>query len=135
MTWKFKRYPAFFEIVSLSVLLGMLTLGFFVAAQDLPGPPLCVFKLLFHFDCPGCGLTRCFLLIPRGQILQAFHHNWAGPFLYFLFGLIFLAMLFHSLGLNGFDTPFWKKLRLRLGTLIIVLLFAHWGWVAISRVF
>lgn len=135
MSWGVRRHPAFFEMVSLSVLLGMLTLGFFVTAQDFPGPSLCVFKTLFHFDCPGCGLTRCFLLIPRGQIFQAFLFNWAGPFLYILFGLIFLAMLSRSFGLQSFDTKFWQKMRLSLGTLVMILLFAHWGWVAISRVF
>lgn len=129
-----KRRPAFFEIVSLSVLLGILTLGFFVTAQDFPGPSLCVFKTVFHLDCPGCGLTRCFLLIPRGQVSQAFSYNWAGPFLYILFGLIFLAMLFRSLGWNGFDTKFWKKFRLCLGALVIVLLLVHWGWVLFTKI-
>jgi hypothetical protein len=124
-----KRRPAFFEIVSLAVLLGMLTLGFFVTAQDFPGPSFCVFKTVFHFDCPGCGLTRCFLLIPRGQISRAFFHNWGGPFLYILFALIFLAMLFRSFGLNHFNAVFWQKLRLSLGTFVIILLLVHWGWV------
>lgn len=33
--------------------------------------PLCIFKWLTGFDCPGCGMTRAFLFIGHGRLADA----------------------------------------------------------------
>ena len=33
--------------------------------------PLCVLKALTGLDCPGCGMTRAFLLIGHGRLADA----------------------------------------------------------------
>lgn len=35
----------------------------------------CIFKILFHIDCPGCGLTRAFISLLKGDISGAIHYN------------------------------------------------------------
>ncbi len=33
----------------------------------------CLFKQLTHFDCPGCGMQRSFLLLLRGDLAGSIH--------------------------------------------------------------
>jgi len=67
-----------------------LTLGFFISASDLPQSTLCLLKNIAGLDCPGCGLTRAFLLIPNGFLREAFELNWGslGVYLFFILLLI-----------------------------------------------
>ena len=37
-------------------------------AHQLP----CMFKAVTHFDCPGCGLQRSFILLIKGDVLSSF---------------------------------------------------------------
>jgi Protein of unknown function (DUF2752) len=32
----------------------------------------CMFKSITHFDCPGCGIQRSFVLLLKGQWLESF---------------------------------------------------------------
>jgi Protein of unknown function (DUF2752) len=36
----------------------------------------CVWKNLFGFECPGCGLSRAGALLLRGRVHEAVHSNW-----------------------------------------------------------
>jgi hypothetical protein len=56
--------------------------------------PACPFHALTGLNCPGCGLTRGFHALSRGDVLSALQFNALIPF-YFLFFLY----LFVSLGL------------------------------------
>jgi len=43
-------------------------------------PPLCSFKMLTGFDCPGCGLTRAFVFALHGQFYASYMmHIWGIP--------------------------------------------------------
>jgi len=48
----------------------------------MPGRPLCPSVLLFHRECPGCGLTRSFAAIGRGALGDAAALNPLGPILF-----------------------------------------------------
>ena len=48
-------------------------------------PESCMFHRTTGFDCPGCGLTRCFIAIVHGRWEQAWHFNPAG---YAIFALV-----------------------------------------------
>lgn len=57
-------------------LLLLVPAAVIVAAMLLPtgwGPPfsLCLVKTLTGLDCPGCGMTRAFLLIGHGRVADA----------------------------------------------------------------
>ncbi len=47
-------------------------------------PILCGFRRLFGVPCPGCGLSRSFVFLAHGQVLEAFRANWMGPPLFLL---------------------------------------------------
>jgi len=58
--------------------------------------PVCVWKAKLNRECPGCGLTRSFLLIARGRFEDASAMNRAGPPLYAAFtanGVVLMAWL------------------------------------------
>jgi hypothetical protein len=48
----------------------------------IPLPGTCTFKQFVGADCPGCGLTRCFVSMGHGQLGRAWHFNPAGVALF-----------------------------------------------------
>ena len=52
---------------------------------NLPVPSMCTFQQLFHIDCPGCGMTRSFISLAKGDLSRAWHHN---PTAFLLFPII-----------------------------------------------
>ena len=75
----------------------------FSAAAILPGPgndgrilgmpSVCVFYEVTGLPCPGCGLTRSFVCLEHGQIMQAFQWNLLGPPLWLEFAFLFVRGL------------------------------------------
>ena len=56
----------------------------FIAATWLPlswveETPLCLFHYLSGWDCPGCGLTRAFVVLFKGNLRQALMFNALAP--------------------------------------------------------
>lgn len=54
----------------------------YLPGMRAPLPGLCVTKSTVGIDCPGCGLTRCFISLAHGQVERAWHFN-PGGFLFF----------------------------------------------------
>ena len=49
----------------------------------------CLFKTVFHIECPGCGITRAYISLLSLDIRQAFAYNaafWTVP----VYGLVYL---------------------------------------------
>ena len=42
-------------------------------------PPMCTWRRLTGMNCPGCGLTRSFVFLAHGRLMEAFSMNWFGP--------------------------------------------------------
>ena len=36
----------------------------------------CPFRIIFHIECPGCGLTRAFISLLKGDISSSLHYNY-----------------------------------------------------------
>ena len=49
-----------------------------VPGLGVPLPGTCTFKQYVGADCPGCGLTRCFVSMGHGQLQRAWHFSPVG---------------------------------------------------------
>ena len=101
------------------ILTAMLGAGFFFTTDQLPSETLCFLKRLFLFDCPGCGLTRSFLLIPRGEWRRVWELNPGAFVVYFAFLLWLLRLVL-------------LKFKMKLDFLFHPLLNQVLGWCVIS---
>jgi hypothetical protein len=63
---------------------------------NVPLPELCTMRRVTGIDCPGCGMTRCFISLAHGDVASAWSFNPAG--LWF-FGIAALQIPFRSLQL------------------------------------
>lgn len=72
-------------VLALSFILFIRPDGMRVALpwMDVTLPESCTFKRVFGFGCPGCGLTRSFICLAHGRLVDAWTYNPAGP-LFFL---------------------------------------------------
>jgi len=67
-----------------------LAASILIPASKLPVLPLCPFKMLTGFPCPGCGLTHAFCDISHGQFKMAWQTNPFG-FVFYIGALACLA--------------------------------------------
>lgn len=49
---------------------------------NAPLPGTCTFRKITGHPCPGCGLTRSFISMAHGRIVDAWHYNPAGFFFF-----------------------------------------------------
>jgi len=47
-------------------------------------PELCMMRRTWGIDCPGCGLTRCFIAVAHGDLASAWSFNPAGVWLFLI---------------------------------------------------
>jgi hypothetical protein len=96
---------------------------------DVPVPGVCSFRQLVGADCPGCGLTRCFVSLAHGDVRRAWHFNPAGVY---LFVLVAMQLPYRLLQIGrlrrGFDEIHLGWITtLAVGSLVLALL---GQWVA-----
>ncbi|MFC1849273.1 DUF2752 domain-containing protein [candidate division CSSED10-310 bacterium] len=89
-------------------------------------PHLCLNQLLFHRKCPGCGLTRSFVLLSQGQLQKAFQYHCIGPFLYFY--LLYQVAFFITCRLRKtiIASPAFVSLQTYFPLFIIIMLLVNW---------
>jgi len=82
--------PLHWALLAISAAVLLLALVLRVHGEDRVAVPLgvgtlpevCSYKLLFDSDCPGCGLTRCFISLAHGNVVRAWKFNPAGVYLF-----------------------------------------------------
>ena len=80
----------------------LLTLGLLATALVPPGADhatvrgqhvgLCVFRTVTGYDCPGCGLTRSFQAMWRGDLRRAWERHPGGPIAFAMTWLVWLEL-------------------------------------------
>lgn len=60
----------------------VLITSYFYYADPNPKISLCMFYNLTKLPCPGCGLTRSFCAMAKGQIIEAFNFHLLGPIIF-----------------------------------------------------
>jgi hypothetical protein len=93
-------------------------------------PDICMWRLYLGIDCPGCGLTRCFVAIAHGQLSKAWHFNPAG-FLIFavlLYQLPFRAIQIWRIGHGRLEYRHGIWVVNFTAWTILVAVFVQWAW-------
>jgi hypothetical protein len=73
------QYTHWFIFLALGAVL---IISWFYHPQPTPQQTLCGFKTILGLPCPGCGLTRSFCALAKGELFSAFAFNLLGPFLF-----------------------------------------------------
>lgn len=63
-------------------LVAVWVASFLYPYTPLNGEVLCIWKKVSGLGCFGCGLTRSFIAVSQGALLEAFGHHPVGPLLY-----------------------------------------------------
>ncbi|MBQ3474705.1 MAG: DUF2752 domain-containing protein [Bacilli bacterium] len=81
------------------VVVGIIA---YITITDIIFGYCCPVRIIFHHECPGCGLTRAFLSFFKGDISAALHYNYT-----FVFWLIsFILLIIHRYIKKLFFNPF-----------------------------
>jgi hypothetical protein len=116
--------PAALLVASIAPLLGSAALGWIPALHQrlLAAPLVCWSRLLLGRDCAGCGLTRSFVAIARGEPSEALQWNPLGPVLY----LYLCAMVVVAAGAILIPRFRWWR-RITTGSTMVLL-----AWIAVD---
>lgn len=79
----------------------IFVVSFFYFPADHPRFFLCPFKTFTGIDCPGCGMTRAFCALAKGEMTRAIHFHPLSPLVFGLFGLWWLTTGLSLLGYTG----------------------------------
>lgn len=63
-------------VIRVSIMAALLAYGSIVDPDTGNGGVPCLWRTLFGFECPGCGLSRAGALLLRGRFPEAAHANW-----------------------------------------------------------
>ena len=109
-------------LIAIGVLFGAMVLQIRDGQQVLlpvvkiPLPGTCTYKRLVGSDCPGCGLTRCFISLAHGELARAWDFNPAGIL---VFVVVILQLPYRTIQLwrtrHGFP-----EIRLRRFTNVVL---------------
>ena len=128
------EYHAIFLALSTVVLIlaaTMATDGSSVTPPLIsrPLPELCNSRRFLGIDCPGCGMTRCFISLAHGDVRAAWEYN-AGGIL--LFGLFVAQIPYRSAQMWRLSRgqAEWRPGRLMgwFAGLLITILMLQWFW-------
>lgn len=89
-------------------------------------PESCAGKVVFGYECPGCGLTRSFIWAGRGEWLRSLEMNRVG----FLMMLAVVGQIPYRLAMLGRfrrGEPTTLRWPARIGWFLIAALFINWG--------
>ena len=86
-------------------------------------PNTCMSRRMFGIPCPGCGLTRGFVSLSRGRVVEAFRLNPMSPI---LFALCLFQIPYRILCLFGMweKNSSWAGIKRRLDSLVAPILIA-----------
>jgi hypothetical protein len=98
--------------------------------------PLCFFHFITGWDCPGCGLTRAFFSMFRGDFLKAIKFNALAPVV-FLIGIIYLAENYYRMKYKKSPVWFTPVGNKYISRFFAILFFGQWifkSWMHFEKV-
>jgi hypothetical protein len=101
------------NVVPFVVIGGILAVSVLLPAIGWHTRPICLLQNILAIPCPGCGMTRAFLLLGHGQILEALRMNMLSLA---AFGLLISLFFRSALGLLGWSVAIemrrWERVTL-----------------------
>jgi hypothetical protein len=93
----------------------------------IPLPELCMLRRTLGIECPGCGMTRCFIALAHGDFAAAWSYNPAGIWLFALmaFQIPFQSLQLVRIGRRQREIALPKAAAVALAVFAIMLL-AQW---------
>lgn len=91
-----------------SSLPALLAASFFYYPHAFDGPVLCPMALLLGLPCPGCGLTRSFCLMTRGQFEEAVAFHGLAPFVLLYFAFLWVYKIIETVRGRPPQVPTYK---------------------------
>lgn len=125
-----RQHRSMLALSALTVVLSFalqVVSGEYIALRILPAYPFphsCASRAIFNTECPGCGLTRSFILLAEGRLAEAYARHHLGPLLALALLLQFpyrLAALRHPQ--RDILPKSWRSAASRA---LITLLIANW---------
>jgi hypothetical protein len=99
--------------VGLAPLTAANTIAHLAGLHVRPVALPCLFTLIFHHHCLGCGMTRAFDLLWTGHFRQSFAMNKLAPIVFILLWWIFYLQLAQFRGQMG---SLFRRIVLRTGS-------------------
>lgn len=102
-----------FAAAGVTAMVGGVAAGWYFDPSTTHFLPVCPLYALTGFACPGCGLTRGFHALFRGDVLTALDFNvlipiWAAVFVYLFISLVLLVVRGRGLSMKVFHpTALW----------------------------
>ncbi len=132
-----------FHAIFLTLSTVVILLAFFLRTEgetvvtipflDAPLPPLCLFQHFTGFDCPGCGLTRCFISVAHGRFQNAWYYNPGGIALFFFVAAQIPYRAVQIVRIRR-GLPELSVARVQwIISIVVVLMFFPWLWKTASR--
>jgi len=87
---------------------------------------LCLFRRIFGFECPSCGVTRAFLSASRGDFLTALSHN---PLMFVLTLLVLIYMVLKLIFNISVKLVCSKREQNTIFIIFILLLLLNWLYI------
>ena len=129
-----RRYHRLVLMASIVVLMLALALevndgsDVVIPGLNVALPQTCMMRRLSGVNCPGCGLTRSFISIGRGDIAGAWHYNAAG---WLIFAVVLVQPPFRSFqlwrlskGIEEWNPPWLSS----VAWILLAALAAQWLW-------
>ena len=113
------------------IWLGILTVILIASVvwhpQDDGGFVFCLVRRATGYPCPGCGLTRSFCALGKGELSRSFHFHAVGPLLYVLTIAAWVRFVAAVSGLHGAVARFDRiVMKSRIVPIVLGLMLVAW---------
>ena len=103
------------------ILLGQIIFALIILSTNI----VCPFKLIFHFDCPFCGLTRSFMSLFCFDVVSSIKYNCFGIFLFSFFCFYDVILILDFIFKRDYETKFYSLLKSHYLVIMFVFLFCY----------
>ncbi|MFT3900695.1 MAG: DUF2752 domain-containing protein [Gordonia sp. (in: high G+C Gram-positive bacteria)] len=98
-------------------------------ASVTDGPGTCIFRHVTGLPCPGCGLTRSFVMLAHGDVSAAFGFNLFGPVFFAAVAATVVVALWVLATGRGQPLERWKRVAFSKATLAVLGVWLAYGAV------